>query len=177
MPAPLPTLAVVLCTLIIISDVYARRVPNACLLAALLLGAGWMLTRLLQGEAAPIGTALLGLLLGLVVLLPMYAIHWMGAGDVKFFATLGFLLGAKALLPIWIIGSVLVGVHAVISLISRYWLRQATPGWEVAQTWIAASPVGRRVAQARNGRHGSPYAACLAVGAVMTVFTPALVRW
>ncbi|MGC1547203.1 MAG: prepilin peptidase [Rhodanobacter sp.] len=178
MIAPLQMLAVALSALVVASDLYARRVPNAWLLTALLLGAVWMMSVcLVQGEAGPLWSALLGIFIGLVVLLPMHVFGWMGAGDVKLFATLGFLLGAKALLPIWIIGSVLAGVHGLAMLMSRYWLQHTTPGWDVAQTWMATSPWGRRVALARQGRQGLPYAAYLAMGAMITVFTPALQRW
>jgi prepilin peptidase CpaA len=177
MITPLQMLAVVLGALVVASDLYARRVPNAWLLAALLLGACWMGMRWAQGEAGPPWSALLGLLVGLAVLLPMHVFGWMGAGDVKLFATLGFLLGSKALLPIWIIGNLLAGIHGVAILMSRYWLRHAAPGWGVAQTWVAASPLGRRVALARQGRQGLPYAAYLSIGAMATVFMPPLLRW
>jgi len=177
MPVALTILVVLLCVLIAASDLYARRVPNVWLLSALLLGGGWMCVRWVQGEAGPPWSALLGLFMGLVVLVPMHVFGWMGAGDVKFFATLGFLLGAKALMPIWIIGSVLAGMHAMAILMSRYWLRHAMPGWHATETWIATSSLGRRIASARNGRQGLPYAAYLAVGAVVTVFTPALLHW
>lgn len=177
MPFVLTTLVVFLCTLITASDLYARRVPNAWLLLALLFGGSWMCLCWMQGEAGPPWSALLGVLVGLMVLLPVHVFGWMGAGDVKFFATLGFLLGAKALLPIWIIGSFLAGIHAMVILASRYGLRHAIPGWDVTQTWIATTSLGRRIAAARGGRQGLPYAAYLAVGAVITVFTPALLHW
>ncbi|MFC5743247.1 A24 family peptidase [Dyella tabacisoli] len=177
MPAPLPALAVLLCTFVIASDLYSRRVPNVCLLAALLLGTCWMGMSWVRGDAGPPWPALFGLLLGLAVFLPMYAFGWMGAGDVKLFATLGFLLGAKALLPIWIIGSLLAGMHAMAILMSRYWLRQATTAGDGTPTWWTTSPLGRRIASARQGRQGLPYAAYLAIGALMTAFVPALLYW
>jgi prepilin peptidase CpaA len=101
----------------------------------------------------------------------------MGAGDVKFFATLGFLLGAKALLPIWIIGSLIAGAHAVLILFSRHGLVQTIPGGEYTQDWLTNSPFGRRMIAARQGRQGLPYAAWLGVGALIVVFNPALMHW
>lgn len=101
----------------------------------------------------------------------------MGAGDVKFFAILGFLLGAKALLPIWVIGSLIAGVHAVLILLSRHWPLQTVPGWEPAQNWFSTSAFGRRMTSARQGRKGLPYAAWLGVGALITVFNPGLMHW
>lgn len=177
MLAPLPALAALLSTLIIVSDVYAHRVPNAWLLATLLLAAGVLGAAWVQGAGGPPWPAVAGLLIGLAALLPVHVFGWMGAGDVKFFATLGFLLGARALLPIWIIASVLVGVHAVVILMSRHGLGQTVPGWQATQTWVAASPLGQRVAAARQGRQGLPYAAWLGVGALVTISVPGLMHW
>ncbi len=174
--AILPALALLLSLMVVISDLYARRVPNAWLWATLLVGAAWLLVAWIQGGGTP-WLALLGLLIGLGALLPMYVFGWMGAGDVKFFATLGFLLGAKALLPIWIIGSLLCGVHAVATVMSRAPAVQALPGWTAVQGRVAESSWGRRIAAARGKRQGLPYAAYLAIGAVATICLPPLVQW
>lgn len=101
-------------------------------------------------------------------MLPFYVIRWMGAGDVKFFATLGFLLGAKALLPIWIIGSLLCGVHACAVLALR-----AAPRWApqvaVWQDSVQASAWYQRILVPRQGRQGLPYAAYLGIGTLVQV--------
>ncbi|QEE25861.1 prepilin peptidase [Rhodanobacter glycinis] len=177
MLAFLPALTVLLSTLIIVSDLYARRVPNVWLAMTLLLGAGMLGVAWMQGTGGPPWPALLGLLMGLVVLLPIHVLGWMGAGDVKFFAVLGFLLGAKALLPIWIIGSLIAGVHATLILLSRHASLQTISDWGSAQTRLSASMFGKRVTTARQGRKGLPYAAWLGVGALITVFNPELMHW
>lgn len=163
--------------MVIASDLYARRVPNAWLLAALAIGGSLVVTTWMREQGGPPWPALLGLLIGLAVLLPIHLFGWMGAGDVKFFAVLGFLLGAKALLPIWIIASLIAGVHAVIILLSRHWLSQTVPAWSIAQTWAAKSSLGQRIHKVRQGRQGLPYAAWLGVGALITVFNPELMHW
>lgn len=175
--ATLPALAMLLSLAVVISDLYAHRVPNAWLLAALLAGATWLVHGWVRGTGGPPWPALAGLLIGLGALLPVYVFGWMGAGDVKFFATLGFLLGAKALLPIWIIGSLLVGVHAVIIVMSRAYLAQALPGWAAVQWRVADSAWGRRIVAARGARQGLPYAAYLAIGALTTLYVPDLMPW
>jgi prepilin peptidase CpaA len=174
---PLPLLATLLACLVIISDLHARRVPNAWLLTTLLLATGIMLYEWSHDTGGPLWPALLGLLIGLAALLPLHVIGWMGAGDVKFFATLGFLLGAKALLPIWIVGSLIAGVHTVLILLLRNRLVQAIPGWGTTQNWFANSAFGQRMAAARQGRQGLPYAAWLGVSALIVVFNPALMHW
>jgi prepilin peptidase CpaA len=167
---PLQALACMMALIVVVCDFYARRVPNALLAIALAIGVLWQVASIIIASPADpnIGTALLGLVIGLVTMLPFYAIRWMGAGDVKFFATLGFLLGAKALLPIWIIGSALCGVHACAVLALR-----AAPRWApqvaVWQDSVQASAWYQRILAPRQGRQGLPYAAYLGIGTLVQV--------
>jgi len=170
-------LAMLLSVTVIFSDTCMRRVPNLWLLAALLVGTlalalpdGWVAS----GHWA---TPWIGLLAGFLVLLPMYACGWMGAGDVKFFATLGFLLGARALLPIWVIGSLLCGVHALLVVMARAPMVQMLPGWNTVQLRYADSAWAQRLARARGNRQGLPYAAYLGIGALITLAMPQLAHW
>lgn len=173
----LHALVIVLCALTIASDLYAHRVRNSWLLVALLLGACWMIWTSVQDAATLPWNALAGFLIGLVVLLPVYLIGWMGAGDVKFFAVLGFLLGAKALLPIWIVGSLLGGIHALAIVGSRHWVRNYGYPLASLQTSINESRLWQQVLAARQGRVGLPYAAYMAMGALLVVFVPDLTHW
>ncbi|MHB1056955.1 MAG: A24 family peptidase [Rhodanobacter sp.] len=177
MSDPLPALAFLLCELTILSDLYAHRVRNAWLLAAVLLGGGWLVAVWVQGAAGPPWMALEGMLAGLLALLPFYVVGWMGAGDVKFFATIGFLLGSKALLPIWIIASLIAGAHALIIVLVRQ--RGLPPMGVFAVVYERAreSRWWQRVLAARQGRRGLPYAAYLSVGALLTLRVPGLTHW
>lgn len=160
------TILVLLCVQVAISDLYARRVSNGVLLAALLAGA---ITIGLQEDGSPSPSqALFGLLCGLA-LLPFYAFGLMGAGDVKFFGTLGFLLGWQPMLPIWIAASLVAGLHA-IAILSAPRLLNCMPvplrvSIEYSQRRLDATPLHRRVLAARQGRQGIPYAAYLALAA------------
>lgn len=165
--------AVVLCVLTIASDLYAHRVRNAWLLAALLLGAVGIVWAWLE-DAAPVPwVALAGAVVGLLVLLPFHVLGWMGAGDVKLFAVLGFLLGCKALLPIWIVASLLSGVHVLCVLV----MRRAGAGWQLLQLKMAGTRAWQYVLAARQGRKGLPFAAYMAVGALLAMAVPQLTRW
>lgn len=169
MPALLLILTTLLCVCIAVSDLRAHRVPNTWLLSALLAGTVLLGLLWVTGEIAPPWQSLLGLTIGLTSLLPFYAIHWMGAGDVKFFAVLGFLLGAKALLPIWIIGSMLAGMHAMSVLLHRWRMRRVAPAGDPGKA--------RGVFDVPGTKRGTPYAACLAAGALAVLFDPQLARW
>jgi prepilin peptidase CpaA len=170
MPASLRISIALFCLLIAASDLHARRVPNtwlwtALLAATVLFGTLWALGRI----AAP-WPSLLGFAIGLLILLPVYAMGWMGAGDVKYFAVLGFLLGAKALLPVWIIASLLAGIHAVFLVVSRFYRPQAVQALHAAHD----KDDGRTILKSRPG---TPYAACLSAGALIVLFDPALAQW
>jgi prepilin peptidase CpaA len=169
MTALLPLLVVPLCVLTAISDFSARRVPNAWLLMALATGTVIFCLQWALDHNGPPGSPLTGFFTGLFVLLPFYAIRWMGAGDVKLFATLGFLLGAKALLPIWIIASLLAGAHVIYMVFSNYRRRHATQGM------LDIDAI--RELTAEKTRRGTPYAAFLSAGALITLFNPALMHW
>jgi prepilin peptidase CpaA len=166
----LALVVVPLCVLMAISDYSARKVPNAWMLIALVEGTFVFFVEWSLHRSGSPWSAILGFFTGLFVLLPFYAIHWMGAGDVKLFATFGFLLGAKALLPIWIIASLLAGAHVIYALLSNYRSRQATQGLFVDGDAIRALTTERT-------RRGSPYAACLSIGALITLFNPSLAHW
>ena len=162
---PLHALAVLLSLPVIGYDVYARRVPNALLLAGLLSGSAWLLGTFSLSMAID---ALLGLTLGLVSMLPFYAIRWMGAGDVKFFAVIGFLLGWHPLLPVWIVASLLCGAHALVVIAARnVWHPQPSPGGLPSR--LGLQPFLQRAVAARQGRQGLPFAAHLGIAVIVVV--------
>jgi len=105
---------------IAVYDFRQRRVPNWLVLAGAFLALATL--ALGTGPLAHGWTgALLGAGIGFGFLLLFYVIGLMGAGDVKFAAALGLWVGAWALLPIWLIGSLLAGLHAALWLMIRRW--------------------------------------------------------
>ncbi len=173
MDTPTTLLACALCVQVAASDLYARRVSNLALMTALAILAALLCW---QGvDAARWGAAGLGLLCA-AVLLPCYAIGWMGAGDVKFFAVLGALLGGPGpLLPVWIIASLMAGLHAMTvlyapAITSRFplGLRFAL---ENSHARLQAWPAHQRMLAARRGRRGIPYAAYLSLATVLLLLS------
>ncbi|MCI0683641.1 MAG: A24 family peptidase [Gemmataceae bacterium] len=112
-----------------IIDWWKFKVPNK--LTFPLIVSGWALGLAnhfgLEAGQGGIGAALLGTALGLALLLPMYAIGGMGAGDVKMTMGFGSWIGAFYGLPqgLWIItyafcaGAIVGGVIAVGMIIVR----------------------------------------------------------
>lgn len=99
-------------------DYAERRVPNwlnAALAAAGLLAQGLAFGWSTHETAAPGGLAwgLLGLLVGLGVLIVPWAMHAMGAGDVKLMAAIGCWLGPWLTLLSFAAGAIIGGLIAV----------------------------------------------------------------
>jgi len=109
-------------------DVRSHRIPNLLVLVGVVLGVA--LNGLLPGGSGfnsltPGGlgwlAALKGLALGLAVLLPIYLLRAMGAGDVKLMGMVGAFLGAGDLVGA-LIATLIAG--GVIALVAALWSRQ-----------------------------------------------------
>ncbi|TFW27707.1 A24 family peptidase [Duganella callida] len=111
----------VLLALAVWNDLRTRRIPNAIVFGGALLGlllnaalpAG---DSLFSGAIGGIGllSALAGLAVGLLLLLPMYAMRAMGAGDVKLMAMIGAFTGPGPVVGIAILTFLAGGVLALV---------------------------------------------------------------
>lgn len=115
----------------VMHDVRARRIPNAIVfpgaLAALalhaLLPAGQGLFGVPMGGLG-ILSSLGGLALGLAILMPMYLLRLMGAGDVKLLAMVGAFVGAGDILAVSVATLLAGGVLALAWALWQRSLRQ-----------------------------------------------------
>lgn len=161
-----------------VTDVRARRIPNALVLA--LLAAGLVRLPFAGAPAAGLATGALAaggaVLAGLLALVPLYATRVLGAGDVKLFAALGAWLGTTGLLDaaVWtaLAGGVLAtGWIAAQAVASR--LRPAAAAAPVA------APAAGRVGSHGVGRVGGrrpgarlPYGVAIAAGGLAALWLP-----
>lgn len=117
-----------------------------------------------------VSSSLLGGVIGLAFFLPLYALRAMGAGDVKFFALLGLMMGASALLPIWLIASVIAGMHALVWYVANKRLVML-PTWHLLLARVSGNNwyqmMHGMMHERREGRSGIPYAAYLAIAALI----------
>lgn len=93
-------------------DARSRRIPNGLLLLALIPAA---LALLVNGQGllgAGVAASIIGLSLS-GLLLPGYALGLMGAGDVKFSASIGLMLGGWAALDALLLAALLLGALAL----------------------------------------------------------------
>lgn len=159
-----------------VCDYRSRRVPNALVAVGLIAALTFALV-----HGSPFGMtparALAGAAVGLVALMPFFALGVMGAADVKVFAVLGAWCGVDALLGLWVAASLAAGVHAVVLLFT---MRVAMRG-STASSGSHAGPhawphTGQQASSGFVPRtpRGTPYAACLTVPAIAWLVLRAL---
>lgn len=146
-------------------DLRARRIDNWITASGAAIAVGLHLA--LHGAAGAV-LSLAGLLTGLIVLLPFYALGGMAAGDVKLMAAAGAFLGPAN--AVWAAGfSLLAGAVMALAVMAAaggllagtaHMARQAY-GYAFTRIWIAAPPGS---AAARR----FPYAAAIAGGCLVT---------
>lgn len=154
----------------IATDLKNHRIPNLLLVSALNLA---LILHALSGGIDGLITAAGGLVIGLAILLPFYAIGGMGAGDVKLLAVVGCFLGP------W--GAVIAGLAtlmagAVFGITIIVWRRM----WPILEPHVAqflispetdarttsiSHPLGRR-----NRVTEIPYAPAIAAGTVAVLW-------
>jgi prepilin peptidase CpaA len=113
--------AVLLVILVIaaaVIDMRSMRIPNWLTVSGMLLGLAWNTA---LGSPFYIGFlwALGGLATGLVLLLPLYVLRVMGAGDVKLMAMVGAFLGLPEILYAVLFTFILGGVFALIYAVAH----------------------------------------------------------
>ena len=165
-------------TAITVMDLRLRKVRNWMVLAGLALG----LATLFSGEQpfhVKPQDGLAGMLIAFSVLLPFYAMRWMGAGDVKFAAVTGLWFGLSSdLLIIWVIGSLLAGMHGMVVMFWRGLQASSWGAWLQAHlpaplsTVFAGPKISTSVIQDSGKlavQRSIPYAGYLAIAAIWVV--------
>ena len=148
--------------LVMAFDFRKRRIPNGLVMAGALLGLGALLVHL-QPFGLGWRAALMGAGVGFGVLLLFYAAGVMGAADVKVAGVLGLWVGAAPLLPIWLVASVLAGLHSLLWVALQRW--PVLPQLASVLSAPDASP-GVAGRPARRQRH-VPLAAYLAIATLL----------
>jgi prepilin peptidase CpaA len=163
-------------------DGWKLKVPNWLTFPLIL--SGWLLGLLhnfglLAGSGdGGIGSALAGTALGFVLLLPIYAIGGMGAGDVKMQMGFGSWVGAfygagkglEVIFYAFCAGVILGGVIALgMMLIRRQFRANLQNTREILGDWLHAASVGEvsdKAAQRKPRMHLLPYGIPLCLGFV-----------
>ncbi len=104
----------------VVTDIHRRRIPNV--LVALMLGCGIVLNLSFLGVPGAL-SVLGGVVMGLLILIPFYALGGLGAGDVKLLVGVGSFLGPWGVLLAGVSTLVLGGVLGIAAI---FWQRVGT---------------------------------------------------
>jgi prepilin peptidase CpaA len=150
-------------------DYAERRVPNW--LNAALAVTGFAVQGYFHG-AGGMASGFLGLLVGFGVLIIPWAMHGMGAGDVKLMAAIGVWFGPWMTLVAFGLGAVIGGIVAVVMIVSTGRLRQAYANLgimfvKVQRRDTAFGEFGSAQSFAASGSQLLPYGVPLTIGSLL----------
>lgn len=149
-------------------DGWKLKVPNWLTFPLIL--SGWVYSGLAFGWWG-VGYSLLGTVAGLAMLLPLYAIGGMGAGDVKLLAGVGAWVGTMATLYSFCLSAVIGGVIAVAMVAwRRAWDKHQAQFWMILSE-IVTIRQPEQLAAIAAGRKSSmlllPYGIPIAIGTIV----------
>jgi prepilin peptidase CpaA len=103
-------------------DISTRRVPNGLTWGSAVVALGFFLA---TGGPRALGWSLAGWAVGCALLLPVFLLRGMGAGDVKLLAALGAWMGPHTVLWAALYGALAGGVLAIVVSLAHGYLGQA----------------------------------------------------
>lgn len=146
----------------VVTDVRTRRIPNWLTGALAVAGLGLAFA---DGGLTP-GQAALGLLAGLLLMLPAHIIGATGAGDVKLMAAIGTLVGPGPTLRAFLFTAVAGGVFAVAVAARRGRLADTLYG----TTRLVTSPAtARQAIEASDRANRFAYGPAIAIGTLLSL--------
>lgn len=95
-------------------DLRWRRIPNWLVAATVGLSLIW---HTLSGGWSGLLMSGAGLLVGMALLLPLFLLRGMGAGDVKFFGAIGAAVTYNHILTVFVIAALIAGVMALFRVV------------------------------------------------------------
>ncbi|MGE0460838.1 MAG: prepilin peptidase [Vicinamibacterales bacterium] len=152
-----------------LTDLRSARIPNVLTFGAVALG---LVFHVLTPPGSGAAFAGAGLLAGLLVFFPFFALGAMGAGDVKLMAALGVWIGWQPTLQVALYGALAGGVLAVGVALWHGYLRQALRNLRTlfGHWWLVGiRPLPELTLDAGKGLR-LPYALPIMVGLVVTLW-------
>jgi prepilin peptidase CpaA len=151
------------------SDIAARRIPNALVLALIVTGA-FVATSIFRQDVGLSGAAA-GFALGLALWAPLWLMRVLGAGDVKLAAAIGTWLGPAGVLEASVLAAIAGGGLALLVLARRRRVAAVASG---VALWTAALQRGQLTRPLVNDKMDVlPYGVALAVGGAISGWLPA----
>jgi prepilin peptidase CpaA len=161
--------ALVIGALACATDLRSARIPNLLTFGSILAG---VLFHALAPNGSGVAAAALGLVAGLLVFFPIFALGALGAGDVKLMAAIGTWIGWLPVIYVALYGAVAGGVLAVCVALWRGYLRKALSNIaSLVKYWslVGLKPLPELTLEAGKGLR-LPYAVPIMVGLVVTIW-------
>lgn len=151
-------------------DIGRRRIPNWLVVAGLIAGLGYSIFVAWSQGMSPqaIGAqgltqSLLGAVTGLAIMLPLYLLHAMGAGDVKLMAAIGAFLGPMQILGAALLTFVAGGVLSLLAALFTGSLSRVLGNLKLMGMVVACGAAGLKLGDVQTtGR--LPYAIAITLG-------------
>lgn len=97
----------------VIQDLYLYKIKNQLIVIGLIVGVLFLLS---DGGGEVVAIHLLGMLLPLVLLFPLFALRMLGAGDIKLFSVIGLFLGPSLGLSVMLFSAFFGAIQALCAL-------------------------------------------------------------
>ena len=156
-------------------DGYKLKVPNWITFPLVI--SGWIASGLLFGWSG-LGWSLVGTVVGLLLLLPAYAIGGMGAGDVKLMAGVGAWLWGMVTFYAFCVSALVGGVIAIAMVLSRrqWGHHQAQFTALLSEFFVVRDPtkLSEMAAERKSTMMLLPYGIPIAIGTIAYLFAVGL---
>lgn len=144
-------------------DIRSRRIPNGLSAGMAGLGIGLAAT---GTSGITVAASFGGCFLGLLLMMPGYALGATGAGDVKLMAAVGAIVGLPLVLSAFLFTSIAGGVLAVLVALRR---KRFTATLAQAGRLVAAPIAAPKAMQAAPGMSRFAYGPAIAIGSVIAI--------
>ena len=163
----------------VIEDIRSRRIPNVLVVSGIAFAMTLHALALIQGSDSLSGpawwSAPAGVGAGLAVMLPLYALRAMGAGDVKLMAMVGAFIGPGPVVWATLCTLIAGGILAIVYMLGRGVAAQTLNNLRamlVDWTVRVGSGQGLRVAPLETTAARLPYALAIALGTGASLLWP-----
>ena len=172
---PIPLAMILMAALIAgVTDIWKFKVYN---LLTFPLAAGGLIFHAFHGGAPALAGSFLGALVGFALMIALYAMGGLGAGDVKFVTAMGAWLGLPLTLYVMMAGCIAAGVYALVLLVSAPSLKETL--LNIQLLWIRLVCLGRHITsedrveaevkRSDRRRRLIPFSAMMGIGLVVTL--------
>ena len=148
-----------------VSDLRTRRIPNALVVVTAI--AGVIFSAVTKSFAVGLTQAGAGLLTGLAIWIPFYALRMLGAGDVKLFAAAATFLGARSAVDAAVYTALYGGALALLYMVLHSGFKSTAIrlGNAMHQPSLLQNPT-------TSNRRRMPYALAIAAGVLTVIWLP-----